>query len=134
MSYLLICLSAIAAESQFELGALVEEGVGQDWVLADGQVANLQIIESQFHLFFLDQERLIVTPPVEKAIVRGEGARNRTNRINVILRVDSGPALTHPRNLFPPYDYWLLLLIPSEEIGEEWESLSRVRFRQASTE
>lgn len=126
--FLLVAGALGAAEEKPALGVKVGEGVGHDWVLPNGQLVNLQIIANQFHLLFLDADRWVIEPTVEKVIVRGEEARNKTNELNLVLRKGSGASLMHVRTFFAPFDYWLRLLVPSEEAADEWVSLTRVRF------
>ena len=112
-----------------EIGAEVSETGGEDWTLPDGQLVQLRIIEKQFHLLFLDEDRLLIEPAVKKVILRGEEARNQTNNINIVLKPGSDNTLTHVRKVYPPYDYWLMLLIPDPEKSGEWTSLQRRRFQ-----
>ena len=125
---LLVC-GSIFAENRLQLGEALPGGVGQDWTLPDGQVVNLQIVANQFHLVFLDQERVIVKPTVAKVIIRGEETRNKTQKLQVTLSAGSGASLSHPRKVYPPYDYWLQLVVPADEASGEWKSLARRRFR-----
>jgi hypothetical protein len=124
-------LSAESPELDLSLGAEMDNAHGLDWVLPDGGTVHLRIIDRQFHLFFLDEERKIVEPLVPSVILRGEEARNKTNEVVRLLRRGRGPFLVHPRHHFPPHDYWLRLVIPDAS-GEEGanETLPRKRFRQ----
>lgn len=119
------------AELDLSLGAVIDNSVGIDWPLEDGKLAHLRIIDQCFHLFFLDSERKIIEPLFATAILRGEETRDKSAKVVRQLTRGSGPFLQHPRHNYPPYDFWLSLVIPGAS-GDEgnFTTLSRQRFRQ----
>ncbi len=84
LAFIVVGYGLSAADGTLALGAEVVEGVGQDWSLPDGQVVNLQIVDQNFHLLFLDPDRLIIAPTIEKVIVRGEGVLRKSNKLNLV--------------------------------------------------
>ena len=124
-------LSAQDEDLDLSLGSTIDNSVGMDWTLADGQLVHLRLVNHQFCFFFLDAERKIVEPVYSRVILRGEETRNKTNELLYTLSRGSGPYLTHPRMHYPPYDYWLMIIIPSDLVeGDDAIVLSRGRFRQ----
>ncbi|MFP4283015.1 MAG: hypothetical protein ACLFR7_01460 [Opitutales bacterium] len=126
---LTVALLRAAEPLEIALGTAVSEEVGLDWTLRDGQRVHLRVVDQQFHLLFLDAERNIMKPAFERAIVRGEETRNKTNELNLLLTPGADPSLTHVRRIYPPHDYWLRLLVPVEGT-DDYEALPRQRLRQ----
>lgn len=129
---LLLAAGLMASPSvDLSLGAPIDDATGTDWTLPDGGLINLRIVDQRFHLLFLDEDRNLIEPAYERIILRGEETKNKTNEIFLPLRRGDGPFLTHPRLQYLPVDYWLRLVIPSEETEEdEAVVLPRERFRQ----
>lgn len=137
VSVLLLGWAFVAAPAAFgagldlSLGATLDDSVGMDWTLPDGVIVHLRLVDHQFHLFFLNEDREIIEPVYPTAIIRGEETRNKTNELHYALRRGPGPFLTYPLLRYPPYDYWLRIIFPAEVVeGDESIVLSRGRFRQ----
>lgn len=113
---------------EFELGAKVDESAGTDWEMPDGGTLHLRVIDLNFVAVFLDEERVLIEPPVDSCILQGEETHNRTRNLHLVLQRGDGPLLTHPRFIPAPHDFWLRIVIPKEE--KEPTLLPRQRFTQ----
>ena len=123
-----LAVATLGASTEFsaELGAIVDDASGMDWTLPGGETLHLRILDDRFQAFFLNEAREIIEPTLEKVILRGEETRNKTNEFNLPLR-RAGLSLSHPRRFYPPYDYWVIGLVPHE--GKDSTVLPRQRFR-----
>lgn len=111
------------------LGIEVPEEVGKDYELASGARFHLEVVDNQFYAVFIDENRFAVEPEAREIILRGEEARNTTNDFNLVLsKQGATPFLTHPRHVYPPYDFWITVVVPHDEA--ETEVLPRERFLQ----
>lgn len=117
------------APEPWALGVEVPEDVGVDVPLKSGNMLHLEVVDKQFSAVFIDAERKIVEPEAKRLILRGEEAQNKTSEINLVLKLSDAVTLSHPRRLFPPYDYWLIALL-GDGPGEYSEKLARFRFTQ----
>lgn len=139
---LLLAVCARAAEPAevpftWEVDQDVPTEPGRDFVLPTGERCYVAIENNQLKLIFFEsqeedeehpvRERVAIEPPYPSVILRGEEARNKTN--NLFWSLDrSGDVLTFPRQLYPPYDYWLTLVVPRE--GKDAIVVPRSRFTQ----
>lgn len=102
----------------WEVGQVVPEAPGRDFTLSDGSRFYLEIVENRFRAMFFDPEvngegmaRVAIEPPHAALILRGEETRNRTKNMRSYLKA-SGDYLQGLEPFYPPYDYWLLGVVP----------------------
>lgn len=107
-----------------------EVGIYYQWE-ERSMTMNLRIISNQFYLFFIDEDGMIVAPPVDRAALRYEGRRHRAPRtvserdparrsrekrenfLTMTVAPD-GATLTSTRYIRAPLIYWVTLTLQKE--------------------
>lgn len=124
-------------EFTWQVDQEVPESPGKDFTLPTGERCYVAIENNQLKLIFFEAKeaddehparpRVSIAPPYKKVILRGDEARNKTNQFFWALE-GSTDVLTFPRQLYPPHDYFVTLVVPRE--GKDALVAPRTRFTQ----
>lgn len=128
LSLAALVVAAVVARAEAPLQVGDEPTSGLSIVSESGLRMNLQIVDQRWRLYFVAEDK-VIEPPVDTVVIRGEEHRKRTNEFRYLLNLSpEGPFLTSDRNLVPPFDYWLWVILNPG--SPEPEIISQVRFRQ----
>jgi len=92
---------------------------------------NLRIVEGNFRIYFVDKDQNIVRPFFKKARLDVELFRNKTHEYSLYLKLsENGSYLTSIRHTYPPYRFWVrLVLLDKSNLGNSLV-FSRTQFIQ----
>lgn len=121
---LFAAVPAVAAAQA--VGEELKPEVGPYKAIPGGFQMNLRIVDNHFRLYFVDEEMKVVAPVFKQAYVTYEPIGRSADEERIGLTA-SGPFLSSPRFIRPPYAYWVRLLLAHETDDEKNIVFGRLR-------
>ncbi|WP_309398436.1 hypothetical protein [Cerasicoccus maritimus] len=127
---LLFILAAAALEGQVVEGEKLEPELGlyvdidaKEWGAAK---LNLRIVNNNFQAYFLDENDLLVAPPIDKMIVHYSNFIKKSQAKLTIMLEPAGMMMTSKRVIPPPYRYQVRIFLkktvnPDDYYEESYE-------------
>lgn len=114
--------AANAQNQPMEVGDTLEPTLGAYWPYAQGDqkgFVNLRIVDNQFRLYFLEEDRdTIAEPALPHAVIHYSNTQRRSlNNQTLTLSRSGGPFLGNPRFIQAPHRYQVRIFL-TPQLGQ----------------